>query len=48
MAPVTDFTVVTVQGSELLPQSSPGTGQGEHRGHEPEVPASRVMAHSFR
>lgn len=47
VAPVTDFTVVTVQGSELPPWSSPGTGQGEYRGHEPEVPASRVMAHSF-
>lgn len=46
-APVTDLTAVTVQGSELPPQSSPGTGQGEHRGHEPEVPAARVTAHSF-
>lgn len=47
-APVTDLPVVTVQGSELPPQSSPGTGQGEHRGHEPEVPAAWVTAHSFR
>lgn len=47
-APVTDLPAVTAQGSEQPPRTSPGVDQGERRGHEPEVPASRVTAHSFR